>query len=370
MLKAHTFDLYVDYLIAHQGQVSAIDLSEILGKTLSHDHITRTIAQRELDQKEFWKLVKPIVRKIERDDGCIVVDDFLVEKPHSTPNSIITVNWDHAKHRYIQSINVLNFLYTVCTEDGTEQINLPLAFEVIAKTEEYTEKKTDKQKMKSPKTKNELMRERLAILCHQNQVKFRYALWDTWFSAADNMKFVVQDLKKHFVCAIKDNRKLALVKQDGTTSAFQSVSQQELQPGVVYKVRMQSVPFDLFLVKKVYKNMDGSTGVVFLVTSDGDLNAEEIFQLYQKRWKVEESHKSVKQNVGIAQSPTKMERSQKNHLFASMYGLVQLEKLKMAHRMNHFALKHKIYLKALKAAWDEIRSLKCHTVNELEFASF
>ncbi|MBL7795625.1 MAG: transposase, partial [Saprospiraceae bacterium] len=48
---------------------------------------------------------------------------------------------------------------------------------------------------------------------------------------------------------------------------------------------------------------DGSTAVAFLVTSNGDLNAEQIFQLYQKRWKVEESHKSVKQNAGIAQSP-------------------------------------------------------------------
>lgn len=370
MRQPQTFELYVDYLIAHQGQVSAIDMSEILGKTLSHDHITRTIAQPELDQKVFWGLVKPFVRRIERDDGCIVVDDFLVEKPHSTPNSIITVNWDHAHQRYALSINVLNFLYTAAAEDGLDQINLVLAFEVIAKTEAYRDPKTGKEKMKSPKTKNELMRERLAVLCHHNQVKFRYVLWDTWFSSAENMVFVVQDLKKHFVGAIKDNRKVALVGADGAAGKSKSVSQQELQPGVVYRVRMESVPFDLFLVKKVYKNMDGSIGVVFLVTSDGGLDAEQISRLYQKRWKVEESHKSVKQNAGIAQSPTKMERSQKNHLFAAMFGLVQLEKLKIAHGMNHFALKHKIYLKALKAAWEEIQSLKCHTVKELYSPSF
>ena len=109
--------------------------------------------------------------------------------------------------------------------------------------------------------------------------------------------------------------------------------------------------------------MDGSTGVVFLVTSDAELNAELIFQLYPKRWKVEESHKSLKQNVGIAQSPTKMERSQKNHLFASMWGLLQLEKLKIK-IINHFALKHRIYLKALRAAWDELQILKSQTVNQ------
>jgi IS4 transposase len=195
-------------------------------------------------------------------------------------------------------------------------------------------------------------------------------LWDTWYSAAENMVFVVKNLNKHFVGAIKENRKVALVGAKGAAGEFKSVSQQEIQPGVVHKVRMESVPFDLFLIKKVYKNIDGSTAVAFLVTSNGDLDAEQIFQLYQKRWKVEESHKSVKQNAGIAQSPTKMERSQKNHLFAAMWGLVQLEKLKIAYRMNHFALKHKIYLKALKAAWSEIQYLKCHTVNELYSPSF
>ena len=30
---------------------------------------------------------------------------------YATPNSIIIVNWDHAKQHYILSLNVLNFLY-------------------------------------------------------------------------------------------------------------------------------------------------------------------------------------------------------------------------------------------------------------------
>jgi primosomal protein N' (replication factor Y) len=54
----------------------------------------------------------------------------------------------------------------------------------------------------------------------------------------------------------------------------------------------------------------------------------------------------------------------------SIFSPLLLEKLKIAHRMNHFALKHKIYLKALKTAWQEIQALKCHTVNELYSPSF
>jgi hypothetical protein len=221
--------------------------------------------------------------------------------------------------------------------------------------------------MRSPQTKNELMRQRLETLPFQNQVAFRYVLWDTWFSAAENMTFVVKDLKKHFVGALKSNRKVALVESNGKKTAFKSVSELDLPPHQVYTVRLESVPFDLFLVKVVYKNIDGSTGVVFLVTSDGEFSADQILLCYQRRWKVEESHKSVKQNLGIAQSPTKMEKSQCNHIFAAMCGLFQLEKLKIKLKINHFALKHQIYLAALKTAWDKLAQLKGHTVNELNF---
>jgi len=58
MRKAAAFELYTDYLLANRGQVSAVGLSEVLGESMSHDHITRMLSQPELDQKEFWKLIK------------------------------------------------------------------------------------------------------------------------------------------------------------------------------------------------------------------------------------------------------------------------------------------------------------------------
>ncbi|MFT4762560.1 MAG: hypothetical protein ACI9XO_004804, partial [Paraglaciecola sp.] len=39
---------------------------------------------------------------------------------------------------------------------------------------------------------------------------------------------------------------------------------------------------------------------------------------YQDRWGVEVFHKSLKQNVGLEKSPTKVENSQCNHIFATM----------------------------------------------------
>ena len=66
---------------------------------------------------------------------------------------------------------------------------------------------------------------------------------------------------------------------------------------------------------------------------------------------------SFKQNAALEKSPTKTVRSQSNHIFAAMIAFIKLEQLKLTHNTNHFALKSKLYLKALKAAFAELNSL-------------
>jgi hypothetical protein len=90
------------------------------------------------------------------------------------------------------------------------------------------------------------------------------------------------------------------------------------------------------LCKQVFKNEDGSEGVLYLLSSDVTLDYERLTTIYQRRWKVEEYHKSLKVNTSLAKSPTKTIRTQSNHCFASIYAFVKLERLKMATKMNHF----------------------------------
>jgi SRSO17 transposase len=118
------------------------------------------------------------------------------------------------------------------------------------------------------------------------------------------------------------------------------------------------VPFPLKLVRQVFKNGGcGSEAELFLLTNDTGLTAGQITSLYKKRWNVEVFHKSLKQNAGLGRSETKMERSQHNHIFASMLAFCQLEKLKMKEKLNHFALKAKLYINAIKASFQQFNSL-------------
>jgi len=76
------------------------------------------------------------------------------------------------------------------------------------------------------------------------------------------------------------------------------------------------------------------------------------------RWKIEELHKSLKQNVSLCKSPTKTVDSQANHFFAALWGYVELEVLKLTSKLNHFVLKSKLYIKALQQSSLEWQSLK------------
>jgi IS4 transposase len=131
------------------------------------------------------------------------------------------------------------------------------------------------------------------------------------------------------------------------------------------KVHVEQVGFELLLCKQVFKNEDGSEGVLYLVSSDLTLDYERMTTIYKRRWKVEEYHKSLKSNASLASSPTKTIRTQSNHVFASIWAFVKLERMKLITKMNHFALRSRIYLKAVQAAFGELQSLRLAEVGAM-----
>jgi len=85
--------------------------------------------------------------------------------------------------------------------------------------------------------------------------------------------------------------------------------------------------------------------------------------VYQRRWKVEEYHKSLKSNASLANSPTKTTRTQGNHVFASIWAFVKLERMKLDTKLNHFALRSRLCVKAVQAAFQELQDLRLSQVS-------
>lgn len=356
MERGDAFEFYIDYLIASPKTATATGLSAVLDNQLKHDYISDCLAQQELDSQAFWKQVKPFVRQIETQESWLSIDDVIVEKPHSTENEVISYHYDHTKGKAVKGINILNFLLSSHYQE--QMVNCPLAYEVIRKTQWYTDEKTGKQKRSSAKTKNEIVLEHLHRVVFLNKVKFKYLLFDTWFAASETFKYIHDKLKKVFVCPLKSNRLIALSKEDKMHGRFVNVSDVQLESNEVREVWIKGLDFPVQLLRQVFINKDRSTAELYLVTNDTKLNYDQITTIYQKRWKVEELHKSLKQNTLLGKSPTKMESTQCNHIFASMLAFVKLERLKVKERLNHFALKAKLYLKMVKAAFDELNRLQ------------
>jgi hypothetical protein len=230
-----------------------------------------------------------------------------------------------------------------------------VAFQLIAKTEVYVDAKSGQSKRRSPQTKNEYYRTMLTTCVH-NQLRFRYVLNDSWYASVDNMKLVKSTLERDFIMALKSNRKVALSATDKAAGKFQVIAALALPEGTVCTVWLEGLAFPLLFAKQVFTNEDGSTGLLYLVTSDLSLSYLTLTTIYQKRWKIEEYHRSLKQNAALAKSPTRT--TQTNHFVAALYAFVKLEMLKVATKLNHYALKSKLYLSALQHAYLELQKLQ------------
>lgn len=351
MTDNELLDLYSDYLLSAFGQTTATGLSALLEGQVSHDQVQRFLASSKRTSADLWRIVKSHVRKIERKDAVMIVDDSIAEKPYTDENDIICWHYDHSKDRMIKGINFMTALY------HSADLSLPVGFELLAKTEHYVDPKDGKEKRRSKVGKNELYQQMLKQVV-RNQILFEYVLNDVWFASADNMMFVKHDLEKHFVMPLKSNRKVALSATDKRNGRFVPVDTLELKENVTQKIHLEGVDFPLLLVKQVFKNEDGSTGIQYLVTSDTTLTYDEILSIYQKRWNIEPYHKSLKQNASLQKSPTQTVRTQTNHFFAALCGYIKLELLKSSTKTNHFALKSKLYFSAIQSAYQRLNLMQ------------
>ena len=169
---------------------------------------------------------------------------------------------------------------------------------------------------------------------------------------------VKKEIKKHFIIGIKSNRLAALTRKDGVRIDYQQVSALDLKDGDTVQVWLKDLASPVCLLKKVFKNENGTTGTIYLVTNDLSIAGEHMYDIYKKRWRIEEFHKSIKQNASLAKSPTKTVKSHLNHVFAAMIAYCKLERMKIKMALNHFAIKHKLVVRANQIAFQEITKLK------------
>ena len=343
-------DLYSDYLLASFSATTATGLSHLLEGEISHDQVTRYLAGTKKTAADLWLTVKAVVRQVQSAEGVLIIDDSIEEKPYTDENELVSWHYDHSKDRVLKGINFLTAL------SASHGVSLPVGFHLVAKTEKYLDPKTQKEKRRSPVTKNELCRE-LIKQAGVNLIPFRFVVFDTWFASAETMVFIKQQQHRDFICPLKTNRKVALSLADKHQGRYIRVDTLGLEENSTREVYLEGVDFPLLLVKQVFTNEAGSLGILYLVSSDTTVSVDDLTTSYHTRWPGECYHKSLKQHVSLAKSPTQTVTTQTNHFFAALCGFIKLERLKVKTKLNHFALKAKLYLNALHSAFSTLRHL-------------
>src|SRR2546428_222089 len=140
MKNNELLDIYSEYLISAFGQTTGTGLAGLLGGGISHDQIQRWLGKQPFSAADLWVIVKPYVRQIQQADGVMIIDDSIAEKPYTDENAIICWHYDHSQDRNVKGINFMTCLY------HAQGYSLPVGFNLVAKTEYYTDKKTGKRK--------------------------------------------------------------------------------------------------------------------------------------------------------------------------------------------------------------------------------
>ena len=261
-------DIYTDYLISSTGQASATGLSRLYEGAISHDQVTRMLAKEYLDSTDLWSKAKPLVRRAQQarkqeEFAVLIVDDTIIEKPHTDESALITTYWDHSQQRYVKGVNLLTLLYQL------GDLALPISAQLIEKTQPQLDQQTQKTKFKSEYTKNEYLQQMLRVA--QQQVDYRYLLADSWYASKENIHCVL-GLKHHFIFALESSRTVALSEQDRKQGKFQRVDTLAFTDKTPLRVFLRSVQPALLVVRQVFTNKDGSQGCLYLITSDTSLN--------------------------------------------------------------------------------------------------
>ena len=276
-----TRDLYTDYLLSSTGPTTATGLSRLLDGALSHDHITRWLSQGTYGPAEVWRQAKPLIRQAEAQRSAdefavLIVDDSVPEKARTDANELICTHWDHRQQRYVKGLNFVSLRY----QAGA--LALPIAVELVRKTVPVYQPKARKTSCQRPFTKNEYLQQMLRVA--QPQVAYRYLLADSWYASAENMT-LVRALGHHFIFALESSRTVALSAAARAQGRFQSVQSLVFPDTQPLRVYLRAVQEAVLVSKQVFINQDGSQGILYLVSSDTDLDQAQLTAIYQRRWK-------------------------------------------------------------------------------------
>lgn len=284
--------LYTQWLLAAQDSYTCTELEKVAPTSMAHDSPTRLLAKQKLTPKVLWKNVQP---HIDPAGGLLIVDDSVVDKPRMQKLPLVRWQYSGAHHDVVKGIGLTSLLWTQAGSDD----HIPVDYRLY-------DPGTD------GKTKNQHFQE-MARTASFRGFKPEYVLFDSWYTSLENLK-TVRALGWHWLGGLRKNRVVSTGPQQQTNLDKLNISSSGT------KVHLRGYGFI-----KVFKSADNDGRVDYYGTSNLNLTASDVERIYGKRWQIEEYHRGLKQQCGIAKCQARTSRSQRNHIWASIHAFVILE---------------------------------------------
>jgi 2C-methyl-D-erythritol 2,4-cyclodiphosphate synthase len=351
MKDQYAFELLRNFILISNDYINATTLSLLLDNKISHDRFTRFLNQEELSHKHVWKWSKPFVKKIKDPDGVLIIDDTIIEKPYSSENSLIGYYWSSTKNKTVKGIQMLSLTYL-----GKYNLHIPIDVRIVEREKKFDEEK-GKECYKIIKNKNELFRE-MVLGAIQKNLSFSFILGDNWYASSKNMNYIKKKLKKDFIFPLQHDR---LVREKGKFYAkweWTRISDIPFEDNEEKILIIKGVSFPVKAIKIKQKHSDGTESVHYLCCSHLGASKEKIIETYQRRWAIEEYHKSLKQNFNIEKSPQKKKRSQMNFIYVVIASYILMEKLKEQLHLNHYKIKKRFFIESFPKQW--LKTKNCY----------
>ncbi|NJM39617.1 MAG: transposase [Anaerolineae bacterium] len=272
-----------NYTLTHFGAHS---------REYSHDQMNRYLQRDRLPPRLVWENVRGQVEQ--SPNGVLIFDDVVVDKRHAQTMALVRPQWSGNAKAVIDGIGIVTCVY----------VNPELGQFWVIDYRIYDPECDHKSKL-------DHMREMVNNAIVYKQLQFSDCGMDTWYAAADEMKYIAGQ-GKTFYCPLKDNRYVRAADQTGAFCRVDDLiwSAEELRSGkLIHLQGTQDFTVKLF-------RFDFPTGKRdFIVTNDlTQAWTPSAQQVCGWRNKIEEFHREVKQLTGLGHCQCRLARIIRNHI--------------------------------------------------------
>jgi putative transposase len=307
---------YIDFLISTPKAASATEAARVQPdrpRCPAHDAFTRLLHRLEPDPATLWQEARS---QVTFEDGVLVLDDSVLDKPHAEAIELVGNHWSGKHHRVVRGINLVSLLWT----DGDRHI--PCDYRVFHKPEGLT--------------KNDHFRAMIRT-AHERGFRPRLVAFDGWYASLDNLK-LLRELGWGWLTRLKANR---LVNKD--RQGQRPLSRTDISPSgtVVWLVGYGLV--------KVFEIVAPDGDIAYWATSDLTMGEMTRQQYSEYSWAIENYHRGIKQCTEVERCQARSARAQRNHIGLALRAFLRLEFYGFTHGVSWVEAKTSIIRSAVRA---------------------